>query len=382
MKPFNKIWKISLELLILVLFLAGTTQEPAYSQKAPTALTSRVTLPLIFSNYGDTQTPLLTWVRLDKNLPLDWIRDIAINPVNQDILVSHRNYGLYKSSDLGVTWREVYGMTQDSTPNTRLIEYSVVQPDIVYATIMNSVLKSIDGGETWSSIFPKDIIGGGWALAVDPTDPDHVFIGINTNTPYHIYETQDGGTTWEPKNLSLPEDEGVISIAFDPDDTQILFAGANTDVAAHPEYSRLYVSNDGGDTWELIGDEFPNTKRVTSIKFNHCTDNIFVSRQKHGLVDQYIRSSDDGGITWDSAPLTDDDIEISPQTPCPTFTALHRNLNQGLGWEDISYNFYSLIQPGEVVRFSSWAADPINDILWLGTREHGIYFIRGVVPAE
>lgn len=196
-------------------------------------------------------------------------------------------------------------------------------------------------------------------------------------------ETRNAGQSWEPKNLTLPNLEGIISLAIDPTNTQILFAGANTDEASHPMISRLYTSTDGGNTWELTTSNFPDSKRVTSIQFDPCIqDQILISRQKHGVIDSYLRASNDDGQSWYSIPLTDDDISISPVAPCPIYTALHRSLDHGASWEDISYNFYSLIPPNEEVIFSAWATDPWNNLLWMGTRDYGVFYIRGIVPTN
>jgi hypothetical protein len=375
---------VLLSILFSVCLFVGANQKEAYSQEATSldANPGKVFFPLAFTNHK-AEPPLLTWQKLNKNLPDDWVRDIAINPANQDIIISFRNNGLYKSTDLGYSWREVYGYSHDNNPFTREVEFSKSNPDIVYAGKQTDVLRSEDGGETWVKTLPREIPGGGWALAVDPIDPYHVFVGINYNAPYHIYETHNGGETWEPGNLTLPAEEGVISIAFDPYTPDKLFAGGNTDVADHPQSTRLYVSIDDADSWTLVENGFPYSKRIMAINFNPCTaDELIIARQKHAIPDQYIRSTEDGGDTWESEPLVDDAIDISPLSPCPIYTAMHRNLNDGSGWEDISYNFYDFFDPEEQVRFSVWAADPVNDILWVGTREHGIYFIHGVVPSD
>jgi hypothetical protein len=324
------------------------------------------------------------WVKLDSNLPVDWIRDITINPSTpHELLVALRDNGIFKSGDRGRTWRAVYSFGQTNSPSARIIAFAPSNPNIVYAGIINNVIRSDDRGETWRSVWPSSIPGGGWGLAVDPVDFNHVFVGINSEIPYNIYETIDGGQNWIPKNLIIGDQEGIISLAISPVNPDQIFAGANTDVATNPRITRLYKSMDGGDAWATVHNGFPNTKRVTSLNYNICSPGqLFVTRQRHGPVDDNIRWTNDAGLTWHTVPFYDDDLGISPLFPCPIFTAMQRSRDNGLTWENISFNFYNLMPDPENVRFTSWAPDPWTNTLWVGTRDHGLFYIGGLVPSR
>jgi photosystem II stability/assembly factor-like uncharacterized protein len=317
------------------------------------------------------------WRPLENTLPGDWVRGIAINPAPpHELLVAFRNEGISKSVDGGQSWYRVY------EGSTRQVAFASTDPNVVYATVLNGVLRSDDRGETWHDVWPRTFTFGGWALAVDTADAAHVLVGINADAPYHVYETQDGGGSWVPSNLSLEPLEGIISLAIDPANPLRYFAGANTDVADHPQITRLYLSSDGGDHWALVENDLPDSKRLTSINFNPCNPNqILISRQKHGTTDRYLRLSDDSGETWHIVPLIDDDVGISPVPPCPIYADMHRSLDGGDTWQDITLNFADLIADDEAY-FTSWAPDPWRNVLWIGTRYNGLFFLPGSVPQD
>jgi hypothetical protein len=76
-------------------------------------------------------------------------------------------------------------------------------------------------------------------LAVDPTDPDHVYLGLE-----EVYETRDGGTSWTAAGpywnfyfpcWSVDPAENTCPTTTHPDQHDVLFAGG-----------RVFVGNDGG----------------------------------------------------------------------------------------------------------------------------------------
>src|SRR3954463_15844338 len=80
------------------------------------------------------------------------------------------------------------------------------------------------------------------SVAVDPVDPDRVFVGTFDRG---IYRTRDGGETWRSVGSGMA-DARVLSIAISPVDQ----ADGNSVVYAGTEPSMLYRSEDDGMTWQ------------------------------------------------------------------------------------------------------------------------------------
>jgi len=115
--------------------------------------------------------------------------------------------------------------------------------------------KSTDGGVTWShvsTLFTGQAVS---AIAVDPTNPNHVYAatlrgrGGNhrttapTGQPYGVYESMNGGTSWTLKKGTTNEFAGATDLVMDPLNPSVLFASFWG--------SGIYKTTDGGATWAL-----------------------------------------------------------------------------------------------------------------------------------
>ncbi len=144
---------------------------------------------------------------------------------NRRVFAGTLENGLWRSADGGASWEQVL-------PEQGSIFHCVAVPGAVYASSGDdaNLYRSTDGGDTWqaltsfSSVDDGDGVGdAGWAIAVDPNDPDHIL--FTRQDPSHtadngegIVETFDGGNTWSELNdgLGLPN---VSDIVFAPDGT-------------------------------------------------------------------------------------------------------------------------------------------------------------------
>src|SRR5919202_186298 len=134
---------------------------------------------------------------------------------------------------------------------------------------------------------------GARCLAVDPNDPDTVYVGTSNEG---LFKSSDGGRSWE--HLSGVSHPRVTAVAVSSADGA-LYAGT--------EPSSLFVSRDGGGSWrELEGlknlpsaptwsfPPRPWTSHVRAIAPGHTDPNLVVAGIELGGV---VRSPD-GGETW------------------------------------------------------------------------------------
>jgi hypothetical protein len=209
----------------------------------------------------------------------------------------------------------------------------------VFRADTTKAYKSMDGGASWARISAGVSLGGnyggGWSdggwwnltIAVDPTDPDHVYIG-NTelhrttngsdfspvrvfsassawdspmHTDYHkvvfsvsdaskiyvgsdggIFRSTNGGSSWSSRNNALSTIQ-LYRVASHPTDAGILIGGAQ-------DNGNFRTLNGGATSWDLV-----TTGDGMECFFDRVNGNIVYASTQNGTL---FRSTTGGG--WNS----------------------------------------------------------------------------------
>ncbi len=227
--------------------------------------------------------------------------------------------GVWKSTDGALTWTSVFDKEGTSAIGSLAVAQS--DPNIIYVGTGEACLrgnishgdglyKTLDGGKTWKNTGLRDSRAIGKVI-VNPKNPDIVFVAalghpFGPNPERGIFRTLDGGKTWE-KVLYKDENTGGIDVAFDPRNSNILFA-ALWEVRRTPwslssggPGSGLYRSGDGGTTWKRLENsdkdkglpKGPYGRIGVSVAANSDRVYALIQASEGGLY-----RSDDSGETW------------------------------------------------------------------------------------
>ncbi len=112
------------------------------------------------------------------------------------------------------------------------------------------VWKSIDAGDTWSSLFQEFPQIGVSGIAIDPNDSNTVYIATGDDDAgdtfsIGVWKSTDAGATWSPTGFGPDETanfDALNEIFIDPTDSNILWVAGT---------QGILKSLDAGDTWEV-----------------------------------------------------------------------------------------------------------------------------------
>ncbi len=233
--------------------------------------------------------------------------DIEIDPDNPNVIYASSgrwewNSGdVVYSEDFGQTW-EVIGNPESGLPDAAVYELvldhnSPIDKRILYAASFgNGVYKSEDGGRSWIEINQGLSISGNRtvsSLAIDPADSNVLYAGVameGTGQYGGVYKTEDGGMSWNKVDQMI---HNVTDISIDPHNPKIIFAATRQDEGG------VFRSTDGGSTWELVFRD-PFVAEVVTDPRNPGV--VYAGTGDHPYHDQSTGNglfrSDDGGGSW------------------------------------------------------------------------------------
>ena len=239
----------------------GTSNGAAARQMNPRASGSRLALkmaPLASARGKDVSSG--QWTLIGPQ-PLTYVGFAHSGQVNA-LAVDSRNTnvvylgagggGVWKTADGGQTWAPL----TDNQPSLQIgaLALDPTNPDIIYAgtAISNiafgnlglGILKSADGGTTWTQLpgplpYGSGLVASVPSLAVSPNDGNAVLAGAHTSTSTAVYRSMDGGNTWN--KVLASNSANAVQVFFDPSNANVAYASLDT----------VYKSTDGGSTWAV-----------------------------------------------------------------------------------------------------------------------------------
>ena len=328
-----------------------------------------------------------SWAAINNGLESKSIRALATHPADSGpgavILAGNGDAGsttraVMKSPDAGASWTLANTGLAADTIRTLVIDPTTVdanplttEPFTVYAggwvygspyveRSDGGIYKSVDGGETWTTIDAgiaevegRPFMGIVRTIALDPrscaspppSGPCPIGSGplqtllvggsgyyAGPGMPYvsaRIYRSTDGGANWTPSETGLPLGEevggpgsgldahtgGVVPIVFDPQDPSTVYAG--TFLSYHPPdpatapaptiENGVFKSTDGGLTWTHSSNglprHFPGGSHldVLALAISHADPLVIYAGVTNTLASPptgRIYKSTDGGANW------------------------------------------------------------------------------------
>ena len=242
-------------------------------------------------------------VAVNQNNPAEiWVGTGEGNPRNS------QNFGdgIFKSIDGGKTWKNM------GLKNSRAIHRLVIHkdnPDIVFAGVIGSaygpneergVFKTIDGGKSWKKVLYVNDQTGVADMISDPTNPNKLIVAMweygrkpwtfnSGGKGSGIYVTHDGGETWEKRTDKdgMPKGEmGRCGLTLCLTKPNVVYA------VVEAKENGIYRSDDGGAKWRKVGENGDRPFYYAEIYCDPINENRLYN------IFSRVHKSEDGGKSW------------------------------------------------------------------------------------
>lgn len=254
-----------------------------------------------------------TWERRDNGLTQDDVYSLAATRVHgrTRVYVGTEPAHLFYSDDLGHHWQELPALRSvpsvprwhfPAPPHIGHVKHITFDPRdsrVVYASIeVGGLLKSTDAGETWQEIHGmyEDV----HRLVINPQNPDRMYVTGGDG----LYVTSDGGATWEHWTTRSADIGGYPDLlVFHPRQPELMFIAAAKSSPGSWYTSRfagakISRSRDGGRTWEVLRNGLPEEGLQASIEAMCLEDWGASFSLLAATTAGDVYCSDDGGEHW------------------------------------------------------------------------------------
>ena len=274
------------------------------------------------------------WAQIFDDQPVSSIGSLAVSPSDPSIvwagtgescIRSHISVGegIFKSVDAGKSWTR---MGLEQTGRIGRVVVHPTNPEVVLACALGhaygpqperGVFRTTDGGASWEHVLFVDEHTGCSALAMDPANPRKLFAGMwqidiktwgreSGGPGSGLFVSHDGGTTWQrQQGHGLPMREvGKVKVAIARSNPNRVYALIETGdgVPWHGEETesgQVWRSDDGGESWRVVSYDRHAMGRA------HYYSHIFVAPDNENetyYLTQTYSISRDGGLTLVAQP--------------------------------------------------------------------------------
>lgn len=273
-----------------------------------------------------------TWNRVGEGLParFDPVQILEDPQLAGHLLtIGEQKHGVYESFDYGNSWTRVLNGLPANVSRTRLLTCDRSTGDLYVSVVGWGLYKTEDSGENWDLV-PTPQLGSKGYLSVFN---NHLFF---RDDAFRIWKLSFPHEIWEEIQYPLLPDRITMlrPIAYQNQDTLVSGVWARTR-AVVSDTLRMAYSFDAGSSWSYH-EPLPRTIDFPIVHQNEERVLFFAN----DYYSQYINTSTDLGISWQSYPqsnglytfIVSDTVIYGANS-----TTVFKSRNSGEDWESLGW---------------------------------------------
>lgn len=253
-----------------------------------------------------------TWTFISKDLARSSIQGISVSSSDPDLVLVSKGSSLLKTSDGGVTWTQLRSF---AGLDVNEVKFNPSNPNIIYVATSDGLYRSVDQGVIWARV----LTGTVFDIEFDADHVDSVYVCVQetSSKSLQFHRSADGGNTFTPVTAGL---DGFVCagarMAVSKSNANVLYIVSLNGTAGGQPY--LFKSKDGGATWNTVA-----TGSSTNWGMNHGQGyydlDIEVSPSDENIVftgTTTLFKSTDGGVTHTAIGGYAGPFRIHPDVQC------------------------------------------------------------------
>ncbi|MDQ1265702.1 MAG: hypothetical protein QG635_853, partial [Bacteroidota bacterium] len=291
--------------------------------------------------------------------------------------------GIIKSTDRGYTWELTKSYGIDSLEITAKLAVHPLYSDVVLAAASSGIIKTIDGGKNWYSVYSDEFVRD---ISFVNDNPFILFAAThNFNGNSKILKSTDMGETWTENRIF--DNANRIKLAISQLNGNKIYAICSDKSTG--AFGGFFISNNGGVSWDSLDVTINPEPNITpdlvesqgfynlSLEVTPVNDNTIFA----GGVSCW--KSTDGGYTWNSIQYGNSfgsalhfdihDIYFNPSTLelfCANDGGLFKSNDFGEDWINLSSGL-------SITQFYKFGSSILNgEVMFGGSQDNGMYRYR------
>ena len=225
-----------------------------------------------------------------------WINHVAVHPQDAYTAIAATSMGTFRTTDGGIGWLPIFAGTDRWERDGQHVRYDPLDANRVYLGTQAGLFISTNGGDRWDRV-SGTLLESAYVTWIEPHVHRDGSVWLYVGTSIGAFLSRDGGLSWRWVFYeTLPDANWISSVAMD---------NSNPDHALLSTYDGLWITRDGGASWETSGGLMFTSAFVPRVLMDPAD-----GQHAFACTEKNIWETHDDGKTWQVIYMDNSDWKI------------------------------------------------------------------------